>query len=121
PARFRGISAMELPHVRRLLKRLWNDDRGALIATEWVFVATLLVLGIITGLIAVRQAVLSELTEFSSTVIALNQSFSFAGQSNCLSSTAGSAAEDDNPPTDPIILSSIDAAQTATVTQAPCD
>src|SRR4051812_15638023 len=81
--------------VRRLLTRLWNDDRGALIATEWVFVATLLILGIITGLIAVRQSLLSELTEFANAAMALNQSFSFAGQSNCLSSTSGSAAFDD--------------------------
>ena len=31
--------------MRRFLQRLWADDCGALIATEWVFVATILVLG----------------------------------------------------------------------------
>jgi hypothetical protein len=57
-------------------------------------VATILVLGSITGLVAVRQAVLSELTEFANAVMALNQSFSFTGQSNCQAITAGSAAVD---------------------------
>ena len=40
--------------MRQLLLELWKDDAGALIATEWVFVATILVLGSITGLVAVR-------------------------------------------------------------------
>ena len=104
--------------MRRLFQRLWNDDRGALIATEWVFVATILILGIITGLIAVRQAVISELTEFANAVMALNQSFSFAGQSNCLSSTAGSQASDSSN----IINEASVASQFNTiVTQQPCD
>jgi len=74
----------------RLFLKLWKDDCGALIATEWVFVATILVLGIITGLVAVRQAVIDELLDFANAVLSLNQSFSFSGQSNCQSSTAGS-------------------------------
>jgi hypothetical protein len=75
-----------------LLGRLWSDDCGALVAAEWVFVGTILVLGVITGLVAVRQAVNSELTEFAQAVTALNQSYSFAGQSNCVASVAGSQA-----------------------------
>jgi hypothetical protein len=39
--------------VNQLMLKLWKDDCGALIATEWVFVATILVLGAITGLVAV--------------------------------------------------------------------
>jgi hypothetical protein len=77
--------------MRHLFLKLWNDDAGALIATEWVFVATILVLGIITGLVAVRNAVLAELLDFANAVLSLNQSFSFTGQVNCQSSTAGSA------------------------------
>ena len=77
-----------------LMLRLWHDDSGALISMEFLFVATILVLGVITGLVAVRQAVISELTEFAQAVMALNQSFSFSGQTNCESSTAGSSASD---------------------------
>jgi Flp pilus assembly pilin Flp len=104
--------------MRRLLRKLWLDDHGALIATEWVFVATILVLGIITGLVAVRQAVISELVEFANAVTALSQSYSFAGQSNCLSSTAGSQATDS---VNTINNSSVIADQNATINQTPCD
>jgi hypothetical protein len=101
----------------RPMRKLWNDDCGALIATEWVFVATILVLGVITGLVAVRQAVISELTEFAQAVMALNQSFSFSGQTNCESSTAGSSASD----TTNAIAEGSSAASTAHVNQNPCD
>jgi hypothetical protein len=76
--------------MRNLSVKLWGDDGGALIAAEWVFVATILVLGSITGLVAVRQAVLAELHDVANALLALNQSYSFSGQSNCQSSTAGS-------------------------------
>ena len=102
----------------RLLRKLWTDDCGALIATEWVFVATILILGIITGLIAVRQAVISELTEFANAVLQLNQSYSFAGQSNCLSSTAGSAATDSS---DAIHEASVATDWRGAINQSPCD
>ena len=76
--------------MRNLMVKLWSDDAGALIASEWVFVATILVLGAITGLVAVRQAVIAELHDYANALVALNQSYSFSGQSNCESSTAGS-------------------------------
>jgi hypothetical protein len=103
--------------MRNLMLKLWNDDCGALIATEWVFVATILVLGSITGLVAVRQAVLSELTEFANAVLALNQSYSFSGQSNCQARTAGSAAVDVN---DHIPLRGVGAIG-SNIEQPPCD
>src|SRR3954451_4345044 len=104
--------------MHKLLRRLWADDCGALIATEWVFVATILVLGIITGLVAVRQALISELTEFANAVMALNQSFSFSGQSNCQSSTAGSQAIDSS---DTISAAAVAAEGPSVVSQSPCD
>ena len=100
-----------------MLRKLWDDDSGALIATEWVFLASILILGIITGLVALRQALISELTETAQAILALNQSFSFSGQSNCESSTAGSSGSDT---TNTIIEGSV-AASTASINQAPCD
>jgi Flp pilus assembly pilin Flp len=67
--------------MRKEFLRLWRDDRGALVATEWVFVATILILALITGLVAVRQAILSELVEFANAVTSLDQSYRFRGQS----------------------------------------
>jgi hypothetical protein len=75
-----GESSLLFLLTKEVVFRLWTDDCGAWIATEWVFVATILVLGAITGLVAVRQAVISELEELANAVLTLNQSFSFSGQ-----------------------------------------
>jgi Flp pilus assembly pilin Flp len=80
--------------MARLVRKLWRDDCGALIAVEWVFVATILVLGVIVGLVGVEAAVNSELSEFANAVMALDQSYRFDSQSNCKASKAGSAATD---------------------------
>ena len=101
----------------RQLIRLWQDDCGALIATEWVFVATILVLGLVTGLVAVRQAAITELEEFANAVLSLNQSYSFSGQTNCQSSTAGSAFSDT---CDSVVIKSVSADCTG-VGGNPCD
>lgn len=63
--------------MHRLIGRLWQDDGGAMLATEWVFVATILVIGSITGLVAVRQAIILELEEFAESIFALCSSWRF--------------------------------------------
>ena len=77
--------------MRRLMFRLWQDDCGALIATEWVFVATILIIGLVVGLKAVESAVEGELVDLANAIGSLNQSFSFGGSSGCCASVAGSA------------------------------
>jgi hypothetical protein len=101
-----------------MIRKLWNDDCGVgLVTGELLFATTILVFGIITGLVAVRQALISELTETAQAFMALNQSFSFTGQTNCESSTAGSSASDT---TNTIGEGSV-GASTASISQNPCD
>jgi hypothetical protein len=101
-----------------MIRKLWNDDCGStLITAEYLFFFTILVLGLISGLVAVRQAVLSELVETAQAILALNQSYSFSGQSNCESSTAGSAGSDTNNS----INESSTSATPAIIAQTPCD
>jgi len=78
--------------MRNLMLKLWKDDCGALLSTEWIFVCVIIVLGSITGMVLMRNAVISELVEFGQAVEALNVGYSFSGQANCESSSAGSAA-----------------------------
>jgi hypothetical protein len=79
----------------RLLRTLWDDDcGGGLMSSELLFLYSILVLGSVSGLVAMRQALLSELTESAQSLLALNQSFSLSGQTNCESSAAGSSASD---------------------------
>ena len=80
--------------MKSMLKKLWSDDCGALIATEFLFVATILIIGIITGLSSVRSAVNAELTELANAILALSQGYSISGQTGCCSSTEGSQAID---------------------------
>jgi len=101
-----------------MIRRLWNDDCGSgLLTGEWLFLFAILVLGLISGLVAVRQALISELVETAQAILALNQSYSFSGQTNCESSTAGSSASD----TTSTILEGSVSASTATINQSPCD
>lgn len=74
----------------RTIRRLWADERGALLAVEWTFVVTLLVLGLIVGLKSVQAAVVGELEEVAAAVGALSQSYGVGGVRGCCAFTAGS-------------------------------
>jgi Flp pilus assembly pilin Flp len=80
--------------MSQMLKKLWSDDQGALIAMEFLFVATILVIGIIAGLSSVRSAVNVELSELANAILALSQGYSISGQQGCCASTDGSQAID---------------------------
>jgi Flp pilus assembly pilin Flp len=49
--------------MRHLLLRLWREEGGFAAGPEWALIATILVLGAITGVVAVRQAALPEARE----------------------------------------------------------
>lgn len=63
-----------------VLARLAHDDGGAVLATEWLLVTTVLVLGLIPGLIAIRQGLLAELGDIASATTGLDQSYGYTGQ-----------------------------------------
>ena len=56
--------------MSKLMLKLWKDDAGAIIAAEYLFVATILVIGIIVGLASVRDAVNTELAERRNLILA---------------------------------------------------
>ena len=104
--------------MSRMLRKLWADDRGAVMASELLFLYTMLVVGTISGLSAMRQAMLSEMVETANSMLALNQSYSFSGQSIAgVASTAGSSAVDSSN----TIGLAASAPTTAAVSQAPCE
>ena len=80
--------------MAQLMRKLWQDDCGALIASEFLFVATILVIGVIIGLTAVRTAINVELTELGNAFLALSQGFAISGQSNNSANVDGSQAID---------------------------
>ena len=61
------------------MKSLWNDESGVIVSAEIVLVGTILVLGMITGLVELQAAVIYELTDLSDAFGNLDQSFSTSG------------------------------------------
>jgi len=62
-----------------MLRTFWNDEDGFLISAELVLVATVLVLGLIVGLIELQSAIIHEMDDIACAIGSLNQSFSFPG------------------------------------------
>jgi hypothetical protein len=74
----------------RVLRNLWKDDAGFVFSAELVLVATILVLGLLVGMTAVRDAVVSELSDVAGAIQDLNQSYEFYGVVGHSGETAGS-------------------------------
>ena len=77
-----------------MLKKLWNDEAGFIVSAELVLVATILVIGMITGLTSVRDAVITELADVGGAIAAVNQSYTFGGATSHSAVTAGSSFAD---------------------------
>ena len=60
--------------MKNVLNRVWREDEGVL-TFEWILLITVLVIGIVGGLSAVRDAVITELGDVAEAVISLDQSY----------------------------------------------
>ena len=76
------------------MMKLWNDDAGFVVSAELLLVATILVLGMIVGLVSVRDQIVQELGDVAQAFANVNQSYSFSGITGHTSATAGSFFED---------------------------
>lgn len=77
-----------------MLKQLWNDEAGFVVSSELVLIATIVVIGLIAGLTAIRDSIVGELADVGAAVGDVNQSFSFGAITGHCSSTSGSIFED---------------------------
>lgn len=59
----------------RLLRRLWSDDGGALISTEWLCLSSLAVLGVVAGASMDRNAVNAEFADQALSLKAMSQTY----------------------------------------------
>ena len=62
-----------------LAKDLWTDQSGFVVSAELVLISTVGVIGIGTGLVCLRDAVNSELSEVGCAITALDQSYCYTG------------------------------------------
>lgn len=101
--------------MKVLAAKLWNDDSGALIATEYLFVVTILIIGTVVGLTSLREAINTELAEVANALLALSQGYTISGSSGSNAQVDGSQTIDtpstviDPVGTPPAIPSVIDA------------
>jgi Flp pilus assembly pilin Flp len=56
------------------LRQAWTEDDGVL-SFEWTLLVTLLVLGVVGGLTAARDAILSELGDVAQAMLAVDNSY----------------------------------------------
>ena len=60
-------------------KSLWNDESGVILSAEIVLIGTILVLGMLVGLVELQCAIVAELSDLSSAFGNLSQSYTTSG------------------------------------------
>ena len=60
--------------MKHLLQRIWREDDGVL-SFEWTVLTSLLTVGVVSGIAAVRDATIDEMGDLSQAMISLDQSY----------------------------------------------
>ena len=60
--------------MKSFISRVWTEDDGVL-TFEWVLLVTLLTIGVVGGIAAVRDAIVDELGDVAQAMLALDQSY----------------------------------------------
>ena len=74
--------------------RFRHDETGFVVSTELILIATVLVIGLLAGLVSVRDQVVQELGDLASAASDFDQSFSYHGWSGHGGSVSGSNFDD---------------------------
>jgi hypothetical protein len=62
-----------------MFKSLWNDESGVILSAELVLIGTILVLGLIVGLVELQCSLVAELSDLASAFGNLDQSYQVSG------------------------------------------
>ena len=60
--------------MKQFWKRLWHEEDGVL-SFEWTLLASLLTVGVVSGIASVRDAAIDEMGDLSQAMLALDQSY----------------------------------------------
>lgn len=83
-----------------MFKRLWDDECGVILSAELVLIGTILVIGMIVGLVELQCAVVGELSDLGDAIGNLDQNYKISGLTSYKSAgsikaaTAGSRFSD---------------------------
>lgn len=62
-----------------MLRRLWNDDQGAIITVEWILIVGVMIFGLIPGFVAIRNAGNASLATIGNIMMQIIPNFTFSG------------------------------------------
>ncbi len=79
----------------KVLKHSKKRQAGFIVSTELALIGSITVLGLASGLVALRDSVVGELTDLSRTISSIDQSMDFSGLSSGKASTSGSKFVDE--------------------------
>lgn len=65
-----------------LLRRLWHDRSGVIASMDLILLSAILGIGILVGVVALRDQVVQELGDISGAIGHLDQSYSYPGDGN---------------------------------------
>jgi len=60
-----------------MIKALWNDEAGVILSAELVLIGTILVVGMIVGLVELQCSVVDELNDLGEAIGSVNQSYQY--------------------------------------------
>lgn len=78
--------------LREIFVRLWKDESGAVIATEYLLLGSVVAIGSTSGLVAMRDSVSAEFGEFGNAVRDTRQAYSVPTTRGGAARAGGSAA-----------------------------
>ncbi len=84
-----------MARVRNYLQK--KNQEGFIVSAELIFIVTILVIGLLVGWVAIRNAVVFELHDVAEAVGSLDQSYTFSGtngQNGVVAVTSGSVFSD---------------------------
>ena len=64
--------------MTRTIKRLWLDEQAFVASMDLILISTILVLGLVVGLVSLRDQIVQEFGDMAVALGNLNQSYSFA-------------------------------------------
>ena len=89
------------------LKKLWIEEDG-LLAFEWTLLLTVLVIGIVSGVAAVRDGIIDELGDIAQMMLAVDQSYTVSFPLNVDVHTVDGTSSSDSAFTDALIYTDCD-------------
>jgi len=72
---------------RTMIKALWNDEAGVILSAEIVLIGTILVIGMVVGLVELQCSVVDELNDLGEAIGSMNQSFMTSSVGSIMRST----------------------------------